>query len=88
MNAAKLQDYTTATCSFLKRTILWVRYKDVENRKHMSEHNDNMADQENMLALFTSIGLSEQKAKETAKNDQVSQNLRKMIEKVTEEATF
>ncbi|KAL5013471.1 hypothetical protein ScPMuIL_007741 [Solemya velum] len=40
-----------------------------------------MADQENMLSLFTSIGLSEQKAKETAKNEQVSQNLRKMIEK-------
>ena len=40
-----------------------------------------MADE--LLPLFTSIGLSEQKAKETIKNDKISKNLQAIIIEVS-----
>lgn len=43
------------------------------------EHGEQMADN---LALFTSIGLSEQKAKETLKNEALSSSLRDAIKQV------
>lgn len=43
------------------------------------EHGEQMADN---LALFTSIGLSEQKAKETLKNEALSSSLRDAINQV------
>lgn len=43
------------------------------------QHGEQMADN---LALFTSIGLSEQKAKETLKNEALSSSLRDAIHKV------
>lgn len=43
------------------------------------EHGEQMADN---LALFTSIGLSEQKAKETLKNEALSSLLRDAIKQV------
>ena len=36
-----------------------------------------------LVALFTRIGLSEQKAKETIKNGGVAQNLKEVIEEVS-----
>lgn len=46
---------------------------------HFSEHAVQMAD---TLTLFTSIGLSEQKAKETLKNEALSSSLREAINQV------
>lgn len=43
------------------------------------EHGKQMADN---LSLFTSIGLSEQKAKETLKNETLSSSLRDAINQV------
>ena len=43
-------------------------------------HSANMANE--LLQLFTSIGLSEQKAKETLKNQNVSENLKQVINEV------
>lgn len=43
------------------------------------EHGEQMADN---LTLFTSIGLSEQKAKETLKNEVLSSSLRDAINQV------
>jgi flagellar biosynthesis regulator FlaF len=42
---------------------------------------ENMASEE-LTATFISIGLSEQKAKETVKNEQLSSNLKQAIEQV------
>lgn len=40
-----------------------------------------------LVALFTSVGLSEQKAKETLKNEQLSSVLRDAIREVREKHT-
>ncbi len=66
-------------CSLKRSWVLWSRGSELAG-----EYGGKMAD---TLALFTSIGLSEQKAKETLKNEALSSSLKDAIAQVTDSTT-